>query len=75
MRERLFVFFERAVKRPLAVTVDTDRLRKVDRAVLQADITKINQIIGWMPEVDIQQGIQALVQGDALLASPTGTHR
>ena len=62
-------FFERAANRPLAVNVATDRLRQVDRAVLQADITKIKQITGWTPEVEIQEGIRALVQGDALLAS------
>jgi UDP-glucose 4-epimerase len=68
-------FFERAANRPLAVNVATDRIRKVDRAVLQADITKINKITGWTPEVQIQQGIRALVEGDALFASPAGTHR
>ena len=59
-------FFERAANRPLTVNVATDRLRKVDRAVLQADITKINQVTGWRPEVEIQQGIRALVLGERL---------
>ena len=68
-------FFERAANRPLAVNVTTDRLRQVDRAVLQANITKINHRTGWTPEVEIQQGIRALVQGDALLASSATTHR
>jgi UDP-glucose 4-epimerase len=68
-------FFERAANRPLIVNLATDRLRKVDRAVLQADITKINQITGWTSEVEIQQGIRALVQGDAVLASSATTRR
>ena len=62
-------FFERAINESLIVDVATDRVRKVDRALLQADITKIYRAIGWTPEVEIQQGIAALVQGEASLVS------
>jgi UDP-glucose 4-epimerase len=55
-------FFERAINHPLIVDVAKDRLRKVDRTLLQADITKIHRATGWTPQVEIQQGITALVQ-------------
>lgn len=62
-------FFERAINESLIVDVADDRVRKVDRALLQADITKIHRTIGWTPRVEIQQGIAALVQGEASLVS------
>jgi hypothetical protein len=50
-------FFERAINHSLLVDVAKDRVRKVDRAFLQADITKIDRATGWTPRVEIQQGI------------------
>ena len=62
-------FFERAINHPLNVDVAKDRVRKVDRALLQADITKIHRATAWKPEVEIQQGITALVQNEVSLSS------
>ena len=61
--------FERAISHPLTVDVAKDRVRKVDRALLQADITKIHRVTGWAPQVQIQQGITALVQNEISLTS------
>jgi UDP-glucose 4-epimerase len=58
-------FFERAINHPLIVDVAKDRVRKVDRTLLQADITKIHRATGWTPQVKIQQGIAALLQEEA----------
>jgi UDP-glucose 4-epimerase len=62
-------FFERAINHPLIADVAKDRVRKVDRALLQADITKIHRATGWTPQVEIQQGITALVQNEVSLTS------
>lgn len=62
-------FFERAINHPLVVDVAKDRVRKIDRALLQADITKIHRATGWTPQVDMQQGITALVQDEVSLPS------
>jgi UDP-glucose 4-epimerase len=62
-------FFERAINHPLIVDVAEDRVRKVDRALLQANITKIREATGWVPQVEIQEGITALVQDEMALTS------
>ena len=68
--------FEGAANRPLVVRVAKDRVRKKDRAVLQADITKIQKTTGWTPEIELQEGIRAMVQDDkSAFASPAVTRR
>jgi len=57
--------FERATGRKLHITVASDRVRKVDRQLLQADITKIRTAIDWKPEMLFDKGIAALVHGDS----------
>jgi UDP-glucose 4-epimerase len=65
-------FFEHAINHSLIVDVAKDRVRKVDRALLQADITKIHRATGWTPRVKIEQGITALVQGEGCLIPVEG---
>jgi UDP-glucose 4-epimerase len=60
-------FFERAINHSLIVNVAKERVRKHDRALLQADITKLHRVTGWTPQVEFQQGITALVQGEPSL--------
>ncbi len=62
-------FFEHALNHPLNINVAKDRVRKVDRPLLQADITKIHQATGWTPQVEIQKGITILVQEEMSLTS------
>ncbi len=57
--------FERAANRSLEVTVANNRVRRNDRAVLQANIEKIRQATGWSPQIGLQDGIDALVRGEA----------
>lgn len=56
--------FERATNCSLAITVASDRVRKQDRAILQADIEKIRRATDWNPEMNLQEGIDALVRGE-----------
>jgi UDP-glucose 4-epimerase len=56
-------YFERAADCAFDITVASDRVRKIDRALLQADITKIRALTGWEPAVSFADGIAALVRG------------
>lgn len=57
-------YFERALDCKLDVVVASDRVRKNDRALLQADISKIRAAIDWEPKMNFEDGIKALVRGD-----------
>ena len=54
-------YFERAANCSFDITVASDRVRKQDRAVLQADISKIRAAIDWTPQIRFDEGIRALV--------------
>lgn len=56
-------YFERAADCTFNITVASDRVRKNDRALLQADIAKIRAAVGWEPVVAFEEGIKALVGG------------
>jgi UDP-glucose 4-epimerase len=62
--------FERALNCSLEITSAPSRVRKNDRAILQANIDKISKAVGWSPMVSLQEGIKALVQGESLVADP-----
>ena len=38
--------------------IDPNKLRPVDVPIIEADITKINQLTGWKPEIPLEQTIQ-----------------
>jgi UDP-glucose 4-epimerase len=61
-------YFERAVNYSLEITIADSRVRKQDRAVLQANTEKIRQATGWSPLISFQEGINALVQGESLVS-------
>lgn len=42
----------------IAVEIDPNKLRPVDVPIIEADITKINELTGWKPEIPLQQTIQ-----------------
>lgn len=58
-------YFERAAACAFDITVASDRVRKIDRALLQADISKIRTAVGWEPTVSFEDGIGALVRGSS----------
>ncbi len=53
--------FERELGEKITVTVDQDRVRKVERMHLLADISKLTSLTGWEPEWDIDEGIKTLI--------------
>jgi UDP-glucose 4-epimerase len=57
-------YFERAANCSFQITVASDRVRKVDRALLQADISSIRAAVGWEPTVSFADGISALVRNE-----------
>lgn len=58
-------YFERAANCTFNITVASDRVRKIDRGLLQADITKIRAATGWEPAMPFHEGIAALVRGSS----------
>lgn len=47
----------------ISILQDRKRMRKVEREGLLADITKIQNDIGWNPQVDIIDGLKKLLNG------------
>jgi UDP-glucose 4-epimerase len=63
--------FEIAVGEPITIEVDPSRVRKVERQHLCADISKLKAFIDWSPKVDINQGIQQLVDNPKMALAET----
>ncbi len=42
----------------ITVEIDPNKIRPVDVPVIEADITKLNQLTGWRPQISIEQTIQ-----------------
>jgi len=42
----------------IAVEVDQSKIRPVDVPVIEADITKIERTVGWVPEISLEQTIE-----------------
>ncbi len=57
-------YFERAADCSFKITVASDRVRKIDRALLQADIAQIRAATGWQPIMSFADGISALVRNE-----------
>lgn len=53
--------FERQLKEPLTIEVDPQRVRKVERMHLLADVTKLKQATGWEPRWGIDEGVATLL--------------
>lgn len=45
-------------KKEIRVEIDANKIRPVDVPIIEADITKINKLTGWKPEIPIEQTIQ-----------------
>jgi UDP-glucose 4-epimerase len=59
--------FERQLGEPLAIEVDPDRVRKVERMHLLADVTKLKQHTGWEPQWGIDEGVATLLKEKVVL--------
>jgi len=47
--------------RPLAITLDSDRLRSTDRKLLVAAVTKIEVDLGWAPRISLSESLDLLI--------------
>ena len=54
--------FERQLKDKITIEVDQNRVRKVEREHLLADVSKLKKYAGWEPEWGIDEGIRNLVE-------------
>lgn len=46
---------------PVQVKVDRQKLRPADMPVMEADISKMREITGWIPEIRLEQTIQEMM--------------
>lgn len=46
----------------IKVETDPNKIRPVDVPIIEADITKINQITGWKPEISLEQTIKETLE-------------
>jgi UDP-glucose 4-epimerase len=53
--------FERQLGEKIEIKVDQDRVRKVERQHLLANVTKLKKSTGWEPVWDIDEGIKDLI--------------
>ncbi len=54
--------FERQLGERLTIEVDPERVRKVERMHLLADVAKLKAVTGWEPRWDIDQGVATLLR-------------
>jgi len=54
--------FERQLNQKIEIEIDPERVRKVEREHLLAEVTKLKKYTGWKPEWDIDEGIRNLIQ-------------
>jgi UDP-glucose 4-epimerase len=54
--------FEKALGESIEIQVDPTRVRKVERQHLCADITKLSTFLDWQPLIDLNLGIQELIE-------------
>jgi UDP-glucose 4-epimerase len=54
--------FERQLGEKITIETDPQKVRKVDRLHLLADITKLKNFVGWAPKITIDEGIKTLIK-------------
>ncbi len=59
--------FERQLGDPLSIEVDPQRVRKVERMHLLADVSKLKRVTGWQPQWSLDDGIRTLLTEDVPL--------
>lgn len=53
--------FEKHLGEKIEITIDPQRVRKVERMHLLADITKLKSFTGWTPRISLEEGIKTLL--------------
>jgi UDP-glucose 4-epimerase len=66
--------FEIAINETIHITIDPARVRTAERQHLCADMTKLKNFLDWQPNVDINQGIQQLVNNPEISLAPSNFH-
>lgn len=59
--------FERQLGESLTIEVDPERVRKVERMHLLADVSKLRSVTGWEPKWGIDEGVRTLLTEDVPL--------
>lgn len=57
IRDILDVIVSKAAKE-ICVEIDPNKLRPVDVPIIEADITKLNQLTGWKPQIPLEKTIE-----------------
>ena len=58
--------FEKALGEQIEIEQDAGRVRKSDRPNLQANISRISQLIDWKPRWTLTEGVQTLLTSNAV---------
>jgi UDP-glucose 4-epimerase len=53
--------------RPLPIHNDPSRVRPVERTHLQADVSRLRELLGWAPHADVRRGLAELLAAEGLL--------
>ena len=53
--------------KPLLVETDPKKVRLVERPHLQANVTKLYELLGWTPNPDLRRGLTELLRSEGLL--------
>jgi len=51
--------------KPLNIETDPTKVRPVERGHLQADVTRLREMIGWAPHADLRRGLKELLATEA----------
>jgi UDP-glucose 4-epimerase len=53
--------------RRLVIETDPAKVRPVERGHLQADVTRLRSLIGWVPHADLRRGLKELLLAEGLV--------
>lgn len=67
--------FEKAINESIEIEVDPTRVRKVERQHLRSDISKLKSFLNWEPKLNLDMGIQQLVDNPGTALADTFTSK
>jgi UDP-glucose 4-epimerase len=67
--------FEKAINESIEIEVDPTRVRKVERQHLRSDISKLKSFLNWEPKLNLDMGIQQLVDNPGTALAETFTSK
>lgn len=56
----------RGAEAAIDIQIDPDKVRPVEREHLQADVAKLEDLLGWVPHSSLSQGIQQLLMQEGM---------